>query len=128
MNIFNFIKRAINALGRPYPEERFMYDGSLDNLLFVSKSTSHPDPQSWVQRFRQGFARRFTLICDDDFRGVLQDPINPYAAWVNQFRYTRASHAMIVVMGRNQFMSVAQEVEIADAGGRNIPIAFCRTA
>jgi hypothetical protein len=99
--------------------------GPSDHQIFVSKSGEFREFRDWINILRSKLDKCFNLIWDDEFR-VLGGQ-GYYDHWRLQFEYTRASYAMLVLMDPNKGTSRGQDVEIEDAMGRGIPIAFCRT-
>ena len=100
---------------------------TLDRQVFISKSGSFPDTARWKEMFSQAFGDRFNLICDDDFRPVYDIAIGGRVdAWSSQFEFTRRSYAVIALLDPAQWTSWGQYLEIDDAFGRGIPVAFCR--
>lgn len=100
--------------------------GPRDRQVFVSKSGRFPEVQKWMSILQSKLGERFNLICDDDFRPYGGDGY--YQDWAMQFRYTRASYAMLVLFDLAEWTSLGQDIEIEDALGRGMPVALCRTA
>jgi hypothetical protein len=100
--------------------------GPRDRQVFVSKSGQFPEFQKWMSILESRLGKRFNLISDDDFRPLGGDGY--YQDWTIQFRFTRASYAMLVLLDLVEWTSRGQDIEIEDAMGRGMPVALCRTA
>jgi hypothetical protein len=98
----------------------------VDRQIFVSISSKAQDAEHWIEVFKTQMGARWNLMSQNDFRPWTED-IDPNCWW-EQFPRTRASYAMLVVTEPEEGTSEGQDVEIEDAIGRGIPIAYCRTS
>jgi hypothetical protein len=105
----------------------FSFDTNLfrDRQIFVSISSKAPDAEHWIDVFKTQLGERWNLVSQNDFRPWTED-IDPNCWW-EQFPVTRTSYAMLVVTEPEEGTSEGQDVEIEDAIGRGIPVAYCRT-
>lgn len=120
-------KKSIATL-RPVRENNFCgvwcvldYSFPKERQVFVSKSGHFKEVQEWAGILQSNLGNHFNLITDNYFRPLAADQ------WVAQFIYTRASHAMLVLLDPEEWTSHGQDVEIEDALGRGMPVALCRT-
>jgi hypothetical protein len=98
--------------------------GPLERQVFVSKSGQFGATQQWISTLGAAFGDEFNLMWDDQFRLLGGQSYHDH--WRLQFDFTRVSHAMIVLMDAHEWTSRGQDIEIEDALGRGMPVAFCR--